>query len=169
MKLSIQFTGSPSATVLSIPDDEMRSVIRQALADPDFRKMLDDELAKVMKKAKQDTCYVVYDRGIQFLEPQNGPVVTFNREDAEKVLKFLNDYFEGESDKKGHNYKFEIIPIPDDKTIEDFVRELVDWAFEFDEWSEYGRDYWHIFDSGNPSPDKLNPDGSIRSLYHLVH
>lgn len=46
MKLSIQFTGSPSATVLSIPDDEMRSVIRQALADPDFRKMLDDELEK---------------------------------------------------------------------------------------------------------------------------
>ena len=46
MKLSIQFTGSPSATVLSIPDDEMRSVIRQALADPNFRKMLDDEIEK---------------------------------------------------------------------------------------------------------------------------
>lgn len=46
MKLSIQFTVSPSATVLSIPDGEMRSVIRQALADSDFRKMLDDELEK---------------------------------------------------------------------------------------------------------------------------
>lgn len=46
MKLSIQFTGSPNATVLSIPDNEMRSVIRQALADPDFRKMLDEELEK---------------------------------------------------------------------------------------------------------------------------
>lgn len=46
MKLTIQFTGSPSPTLLSIPDDEMRSVIRQALTDPEFRKMLDDELEK---------------------------------------------------------------------------------------------------------------------------
>ena len=46
MKLSIQFTGSPSATVLSIPDNEMRSIIRQALAAPDFRKMLDEEIGK---------------------------------------------------------------------------------------------------------------------------
>lgn len=134
-----------------------------------IQRQLPQPTNNIMKKAKQDTCYVVYDRGIQFLEPQNGPVVTLNREDAEKVLKFLNGYFEGESDGNGHNYKYEIIPVPDNKALEDFIRELMDWAFEFDEWSEYGRDYWHIFDSDNPSPDKLNPDGSIRSLYHLEH
>lgn len=122
-----------------------------------------------MKKKNQDTCYVVYDRGIQFLEPKNGPVVTFNREDAEKVLVYLNGYFNEESDKKGHPYKFEIIPVPDDKTLEDFVKELLDWAFEFDEWREYGRDYWRIFDSSSPLLDKVNPDGTIRSLYHLEH
>lgn len=116
---------------------------------------------------KKITCYAVYDRGIRFLEPENGPVVTYSIGDAEKVLKYLSGHFADKCDKKGHRYRFEIIPVPADKSVEDFMKELIGWAFQFSEWREYGRDYWHSFSSREPTIDRLNPDGSILSLYHI--
>lgn len=116
------------------------------------------------KQAKHEEAgYVVYDPGIQFLQPYTGPVLTDNREDAEKVMEYMNEVFDGQEDNRGHQYKYKIIPIPEGVSEEAFVKSLIGWAFEFDEWAEYGRDYWHHFGI----LDELEPDGSIRSLYHI--
>ena len=83
----------------------------------------------IMKKSKPakhvEPMFIVYDRGIKFLEPVNGPVVAFGREDAEKVLTYLSEYFHDCTDKKGHPYKFEIIPVPDNIALEDFIKDLI--------------------------------------------
>ena len=71
-------TKAPSAAELS--DNEMRSVIRQALADPDFRKMLDEELEKEKRPHGADPydafAYLIHIEG-------NG-----TRLDAESLVEF---------------------------------------------------------------------------------